>query len=76
MRRLPRLTDFSIPLGLAGIMLIAWFWGWRLALIVVLVIVGIGVAGILLPLPWQERLRGTTMDVGDRPMLIYLYSPY
>jgi len=75
-RRRVYLTDFSIPLGVAGIIVAAWVWGWRVALVVVLAGVLLSAAAVVVVSLRGERLRGTTMEVGNRPLLIHLYSPY
>ncbi len=75
-RRRARLSDFSIPLGVASIILIGALLGWRVAVIVVLAAVVVSAIGIVALSPWRQRLRGTTMDAGDRPLLLHLYSPY
>lgn len=74
--RRARLTDFSIPLGIAGILAIVALWGWRVALIVVAVGVVASTAGLALLPPWRAHPRGTTMETENRPLLVYLYSPY
>ncbi|MGH2347839.1 MAG: hypothetical protein ACRDFT_00070 [bacterium] len=75
-RRRVYLTDFSIPLGVASIIVVAWVWGWRVALAVVLAGLLAGAAGIAVVSLRGERLRDTTMEVGERPLLLHLYSPY
>ncbi|HEV8354032.1 MAG TPA: hypothetical protein VGR24_07525 [bacterium] len=75
-RRRVYLTDFSIPLGVAGILVVGWVWGWRVALVVVVAGVLLTAAAIAAVSLRGERLRGTTVEVGDRPLLIHLYSPY
>ncbi|HEY3249369.1 MAG TPA: hypothetical protein VGK88_13910 [bacterium] len=75
-RRRIRLTDVSIPLGMAGIIVVAWVWGWRVALIVALAGALLSAAGVVAVSLRGERLRGTSIEVGDRPLLIHLYSPY
>jgi hypothetical protein len=75
-RRRVYLTDFSIPLGVAGMIVVAWVWGWRVALVVVLAGLLLSAAGVAVVSLRGERLRDTTMEVGDRPLLLHLYSPY
>jgi hypothetical protein len=75
-RRRVYLTDFSIPLGVAGIIVVAWVWGWRVALVVTLAGLLLSTAGVAVVLLRGERLRDTTMEAGDRPLLLHLYSPY
>lgn len=74
--RRARFTDFSIPLGAAGLLAIAAVWGWPTALIIAAGGIVVGIAALAVLSPWRERPRGTTMEVGNRPLLVHLYSPY